>query len=301
MDTLESALITAVVGTWGHFTRPFRGIDDKPEWRMKLASLPLPSRRYVIFFTPRSGSSRLTDLVDNAGNLSRPGECFNPRRLHTMAAYFGARDLPDYLDLLMRHRTTNGTFGCEITIEHLYAIFFTARRFLQLYQPTATIFLIRKNIVEQAVSLSRMTQTGFSHRVTAAAPAGADTCFHYHPYRIRRNILRIARMERQTERALSLCNLQPLRLSYETLVNNDPAISVSLIARHIGASPDQLDQLTSAHRKIGDDRSIEFARRFRAGHERFLATVARGRQQTLEALAAQENACFAEQWPQTLP
>jgi LPS sulfotransferase NodH len=244
----------------------------------------------VIFFTPRSGSSRLTDLLGGAGDLGCPSECFNPRMIRKMAGFFGARNLPEYVDLLQRKRATTGTFGCEITVEHLYAIFFSAQRFFDLYRPTSTVLLIRENIVEQAVSLSRMNQTGMFHQLAPVSDADVPPEFHYRPAQIRGYLSRIVRMEQQAERIFDASGLQPLRLSYEMLVATDPADFVYRIGKHVGATPTRVQELTSAHTKIGDARSLEFARRFCADNKDLLARIENARRKSLDLLGLQKDA-----------
>ena len=254
-----------------------------------MQSLPLPSRRYVIWFTPRSGSTRLTDILNRAGGLSNPGEIFNPNYLGDLAAHYGARDLADYIDIMMRERTTNGTFGCEITLAQLYYIFFSERQFFKMCQPTSTILLIRENILEQAFSFSRMAQTGFSHRISPSDPTDDDLPFRYDSDQISDKLHRVLQMEREYERIISSRKLQSLRLSYETLIDNGLEIYVPVIADHVGAKPYQVHGLESVHQKISDERNLEYARRFGIENTTLLRRVATGRAGILDALAAQQG------------
>ncbi|MEM1112826.1 MAG: Stf0 family sulfotransferase [Pseudomonadota bacterium] len=275
----------------GHFDRPFRHGADRPKLRQRLQAQAAPSRRYVILFTPRSGSSRLTDLLTQAGGLSLPGEPFNPAHLPRIAQQLGARNLQDYLDLLMRKRATNGVFGAEITMEHLVRCFGNHRRFLSHYQPTAILFLVRKDLLDQAISLSRMAQTGESHRIdTAQGDTGVD--FNYRPQQIRSFLHRLLTMERRAETLLAESAIEPLRLSYELTSQVAPEELIRVIAGHIGARPATLLGLDSIHQKLSDERSAEFHRRFTQDHPSHLAKIAQARRVTLAQLEWQQTQCF---------
>lgn len=286
--SLRQRLYFSAYKTLGYFNDPFKDLPLKIEWRNKLKSKPLPERRYVIFFTPRSGSSRLTDLLHRAGGLGFPDESFNPRHIREMACFLGAQDLDDYIDLLKRRRTTNGTFGCEIAIDQLNYIFFSDKRFFKLYSPTAIIFLIRENIVEQAVSLSRMAQTGLAHRTTSSDLNSLNVRFKYRPSQIRRKLLTLLNFEMETERLFYSRNIQPLRLSYEMLTCTEPEKFVPIIAGHIGCAPNHVHGLKSVYEKIGDDRNHEYSLRFKKENSRLLDKIAKQRSFTLNKLAEQK-------------
>jgi LPS sulfotransferase NodH len=278
----------------GAFNNPFKNIPPKPLWRKKLSALPLPAVRYVIFFTPRSGSSRLTDLIERAGGCGIPGEYFNPNLIMQAATSLGAQGLEDYIDLLMRRRNTNGVFGCEVTSIHMYRTFYGDKNFFKLYQPTSSVFLIRENIVEQAVSLSRMAQTGIAHSKSSLTPTKDKIEFHYRPDQIRSSLNRLLSMEKQLERTFRIRNIEPLRLSYETLASVSPDKFIPVIAHHVAATCEQLNGLESEHRKVGDEQSLEYAHRFRSESGSLLETVNSQRAATLSALAQQRARYFPE-------
>lgn len=292
LPSVESSPIHLTHRLLGLLNNPFRGISEKPKWRKKLKKLPLPNVRYVIFFTPRSGSSRLTHLLADAGGLSIPGECFNPNHIRKMAISLGAQGLEDYLDLLMRKRSTKGTFGCEVTSSHLYNIFFSDRRFFEFYKPTSIVFLIRENIVEQAVSLTRMKQTRVAHSTSQIGPSRKQLYFQYRPNEIRRKLSQLLSMEKRIERIIASRNFEPLRLSYETLTRHEPDTFVPLIAKHVGATCEQVQHLHSAHQKMGDGQNLEFAQRFGAENKYLLEKIQQRRLETLSALAEQKKLYF---------
>jgi LPS sulfotransferase NodH len=258
---------------------PFSDIRPRHERRARLMRRPAPQRRYAVVFTPRSGSSRLTDLADSSGVLGRPGEVFNPAFLPRMAQALGARDLAEFVTLLGRRFNGQGTFGCEVTYAHLVRTFGDEARFLDLVQPGSLVWLIRKDIVAQAVSVSRMVQTGVSHAPGASAGdiARADRAFVYRPRQIASVLWRLRWMETSTEAMFARYGLRPLRLSYEA-VSQAPATAVlGRIAAHVGADAVPPDPFESAHTKIAGPRNAEFAARFAAEHPRLAARLARRR------------------------
>lgn len=134
----------------------------------------------------------------------------------------------------MRKFTTAGAFSSE-------------RRLFYLLEPTSELFLIRENIVDQAVSLSRGAQTGFSHSVPAIRSQEGPWQFVYAPAQIGDKLNRVLRMEHQCEKILAARNLHPLRLSYELLIAKNPEEFVPLIGRHVGAKPENTGAKPSCH------------------------------------------------------
>ncbi len=55
---------------------PFKSVEPNPVRLADAAKKPYPDIRYAIHFTPRSGSSRLTDICKNSSQLGKPGEVF---------------------------------------------------------------------------------------------------------------------------------------------------------------------------------------------------------------------------------
>lgn len=276
----------------GIFNNPFRGIQAKPELREKLNAVPAPTVRYVIFFTPRSGSSRLTDLMESAGGCGIPGEYFNPLLIKRAATFLGAQGLPDYIDLLSRRKNTGAVFGCELTSSHLYTLFYSHKRFFSLYQPTASLFLIREDIVAQAVSLTRMNQTGVAHTLGETDSPDRPVEFQYKPGEIRVHLHRLLAMERQLERIFRLQGIEPLRLSYETLTTLTPEKFVPRIAACINATCDNIHDLESEHRKTGGERSREYIERFSNDNRALLEKVTAARRYTLAQLAEHRDRYF---------
>ena len=236
----------------------------------------------------------MTDLVGSAGGCGIPGEYFNPRLIKQAATFLGAQDLEDYVNLLMRRRNTHGVFGSEITSTHLYSIFHSDKIFFELYQPTSSVFLIRENIVEQAVSISRMKQTGVAHNTSSPNPKKSGVEFQYRSDQIRSGLDRLLSMEKKLERIFHRRKIEPLRLSYEILTSVSPDRLLPVIAKHVAATCEQATGFDSEHTKVGDERSLEYGHHFCRNNGKLLERIHKQRAYTLDALARQSAQYFPE-------
>lgn len=264
-DNLKKMFLTEFNARARYYkSKPFEDISINPVARARIKALPLAEKRYVLFFTPRSGSSRLTSLAIETGVMSQPGEVFNPNFLPRIAAAMQSTGLEDYADMLARARNTQGVFGCEVTYGQMLQSFGSAGRLFKVVKPTSLIWLVREDIVAQAVSGMRMVQTKQGHLIGDAGDReAAEKLFHYHPKRIMGILLRMRWMEWRTERMFAARRLKPLRLSYEQVIAMSEYEVMSLLAEYVGAQPVP-QKIESSHRKIGGDKSREFAERFRA-------------------------------------
>ncbi|WP_353311421.1 Stf0 family sulfotransferase [Shimia sp. NS0008-38b] len=245
-----------------------------------------PDKRYVIFFTPRSGSTRLTDFITRAGGLGHPDECFNPDIVPQLAKQLGADSLESYADRLLRARRDGRVFGCEITYLQMMIMFKSSRRFRRALSPTDLIWLIREDLVAQSVSASRMVQTGVSQSVFSSTKelAQADRDFVYDASAIRSAMLRMLVQEWRTEVVLAQMPHKPLRLSYELVNAFSPRSVLTLIRDHLETEPKDDSQVFSTHQKVSGTKSLEMAERFRAEHAGFVAWVDRRRAKRIAAL-----------------
>lgn len=247
----------------------------------------LPDKRYVVYFTPRSGSSRLTDLVTRAGGLSHPDECFNPDIVPELAQKLAATSLPEYVNRLQHARAVHGVFGCEVTYLQILLLFRSCARFVQMVQPTAVVWLIREDLVSQAISATRMVQTGVSQSVFSNPQemTQAEEDFAYDSRAIRSAMLRLYFQESRIESHLKRSGQAPLRLSYEMINETAPKDILHLIRSHVGAASGDDGKVVSVHKKISGAKSTEMAARFRAENPRLTAWIATRRANRIGRLA----------------
>lgn len=241
----------------------------------RLLRKPAPTQRYVMHFTPRSGSSWLTDLCKLTGRLSEPGEYFNPQFVPKISTAINARTLPEFVQGITRRRNAGGVFGCQITIYQLHVTFSTEEMFDQLLGGARMFWLIREDIVLQAVSLLKMQQTKIAHRPTAdeATVLASESQFSYDAQALRRWLEHLHRAEIASEALFAKFGYQPLRLSYEQLTALPILDVVNIIATHVGVEPIAEMPGESSHSKIGTDRNQAFADQFRKENEKLLAKI----------------------------
>ncbi|OSP55390.1 Stf0 family sulfotransferase [Pseudoruegeria sp. SK021] len=265
---IESLKAEAYYRTWRLRHNPFAGIAPVAVSDLRVRLRPYPDRRFLILFTPRSGSSRLTDLMARTRVLSHPGESFAPGHMPTMAREVGATDMATYVARQTWRHATKGVYGAEITYAHLLQGFARPDQLFTMLRPTALIWLIRENIVAQAVSASRMVQTGQAHLVGPAREKHEP--FRYDPQAIARYVGRLRWMERRSEALVQRSGLVPMRLSYEQMVATADADLLAALSAHIGSAPLPETPPRSVHRKLGDDLNIAYSERFQASHPRLM-------------------------------
>ncbi|MEM6609203.1 MAG: Stf0 family sulfotransferase [Pseudomonadota bacterium] len=266
-------------------------------------ALPPAQIEYAIFFTPRSGSTWLTDVATRTGQIGRPDEAFNPRFLSRMMRSLNAGTLAEYCAVLRRRRSSGGVFGFEITHHQLRAVFGDHASF-RAYFPRPKIFwLIRRDIIAQAVSLYKMRQTRIAHATDAIFDdiAERDHDIVYSPDDIAHWVNHILVAEQRSERLFQEAGWQPMRLCYETNIRLGAKPTLNRMAEHLGLPPVmRAPSGASVHRKIATSKNSDFSARFRAENASFVAAVARQRapwlkklrpyREQLDTLSADKNA-----------
>ena len=88
---------------------------DKPTPKTELILRRNDSElNYIIFFTPRSGSTWLGDLLVSTKFAGKPREWFNPQHLKKSVEQFGSVTPQTYAAILRRHHQIQSVFGLEI-------------------------------------------------------------------------------------------------------------------------------------------------------------------------------------------
>ncbi|WP_165352786.1 Stf0 family sulfotransferase [Loktanella sp. IMCC34160] len=279
---------------------PFANIAADPEKLRQALALPAPEKTFVIHFTPRSGSSWLTDICEQTGRLGRPGEMFSPRFVPDIARHMGIDNIDDYARAIARDRTVGGVFGFEITFFQLRRTFGGPKPFLAHFQDATHFWLIREDIVAQAVSLSKKAQSRIGHAVhgDADALARADDEFAYDAQDIEKWVGHIRKMEVQAEKFFANYPLTPVRMSYERMTARPPEAVVNEIAKAIGIGPvaGKSTPIRTGHAKIGTDKNADFAARFRKDRAGLIADLEAERAAMLAALDETPDAGRRRGW-----
>jgi LPS sulfotransferase NodH len=245
---------------------------------------PLPDLQYVMFFTPRSGSSWIADVLTRTRRMGRVRESFNPHFMKSMSQGLGAASLDEYCEALPRKLQSDGVFGFQITKLQQTVMFGTNNAFLKRYGVHPWIWLVRSDIVLQAVSLYKMDVAQITHapHLDTHDIGQQERIVIYDPDRIRYWIEHIRQIERKTEALIVRAGIQPLRLNYERNSGMKPNHIANVIGRHVGRETMVMKAIKSPHNKVGTDQNAAYAERFRQSHKIFLDWLDDERAEMLE-------------------
>ncbi|MGV6847706.1 MAG: Stf0 family sulfotransferase [Marinibacterium sp.] len=258
--------------------------DPNTKRGARLDGKPAPERSYIVLFTPRSGSSWLHDLIASCGDMGDPGEFFNPNFVPTIAERVDAPDIDTYLRRLTRLRCPGGTFGTKVTPDHAYHALGGLDAFLDRFPEAALFWLIREDIVAQAVSLYLMRFQEKHHKIDGEDPAAMRQPT-YDADIIEGCMLRLFNMEETVERSLARTTRPVVRLSQERMLNSDRTALLALMRAHMGLpSPTGDLAATSRHKKIGTSINDDFACRFRQDKGAAIRRVSAAREPRLAAI-----------------
>lgn len=246
----------------------FEGITADQVKRAKIRSLPPAERNVVIFFTPRSGSSWLTDILAQTGQFGRANELFNPNFLPSMASSLQAEDIDDYIYAARRRFSIGNVFSFEITAHQLNAVFKNPEEFQERFPDSQYVWLVRRDIVAQAVSLTKMVNKKISHapQLSEGDLETADGTFEYSDKEIRKWIGHILSAEKQTEAFFANHRIQPLRLIYEDMISIGARATATKLLAHTGTKLPSGFIFDEQHHKVGTLRNEEFVEKFKRQH-----------------------------------
>ena len=219
--------------------KKFKSFDISQEQIELYSSIVSTKKPYIIYFTPRSGSSYLADLMTQTKSLGMLEEFFNPRlmdlALHSMSTsgYIG-KTIIDYLNWLMqRLSSANGTFGFKVDYFDFQPLITSGLDKL-LFGGFKSIFLYRKNILKQAVSLYVATETSLWHTNIAVSKETKELAesLPYDQEKIRHWIRHVWQMENACKTYLTRQKGKCLELDYDQ-VSSDPGQVLGLIAQHL--------------------------------------------------------------------
>jgi LPS sulfotransferase NodH len=244
------------------FEHLIRGVQVDEQARLdKIAEVAPAKRRYVILFSPRSGSTWLTEVLSATMKLGFPEEYINPDFVVEVARFLNARTAADLLDALVRQRKSpNNVFGIEARAIDVDLLGYDA--FRAVFGAEALFFhLWRDNIVAQAISLFRAVQTRHFHSNDGAAARVPDHDAHA----ILLWMTHIVDMENANVQLLRRLGAPARMLRYEDLVGRAQA-ATELFA-HAMAVPfrpgDLVDPGKPELRKLADDWNAQAEARVR--------------------------------------
>lgn len=175
---------------------------------------------FVIFITPRSGSTFLTHALANTNRLGHPQEWFNYDSIGSTVRQFGISSVEQYFNFVIRKFSTpNRVFG----VEFAWPQFDFLRELINVSEYFGThpawFFLRRRDVVAQAISLVVANQTGIWHSYQLLSGETNPTP-HYDAKRIRSSMELIVNQEFRISQYLRSSRLAPVELYYEDIVEN---------------------------------------------------------------------------------
>ncbi|MEM9014222.1 MAG: Stf0 family sulfotransferase [Pseudomonadota bacterium] len=235
-----------------------------------------PKRQYIIYMTPRTGSSWLRDVLRSTNLLGWPDEWFSTDMLPAFCKSLNANSLDAYTTLQRSQgQSPNGVFGVTINWHDLPALWpdiITNPRsgFFRNFPATETFAfsLHRRDIVAQAVSIWRVTQTGVFDVVnsTPEKRAEAEKNFYYDEGLIQKWLDHIATNERSMLGFFKAHDIKPRTLVYEDVTAAGAREAARFFVNAVAPDAPIAFEAASRHEKIATDKSSAFAERFRLDH-----------------------------------
>jgi len=266
----------------------FGKVTDDPDRRKKIMSKPYPpEKEIVIHFTARSGSTRVTEILQNTRHLGKANELFNPSFVPNTAQAVQAHSLPEYIENSRRMLTTNGVFSFEATGFQINQTFQDPRLFFESFKDASSFWLIREDIVAQAVSLAKMVQFRVSHSTNSTDEdlKKSDEAFEYDHAAIQKWTKHLLACEGVSEKFFKKFGVTPVRISYERLSKLNTESVLNVFKGNTVLPPQKAEDASLKHKKIGTPKNKIFAERFREESLNFLKKVEDQRAFTLEQLA----------------
>lgn len=227
-------------------------------------------------FTPRSGSSWFGDLLRSTGRLGTPDEFLNQDTNSEVVRRFAARTEANYLNAVETATATpNGVFSMELIWGHVEL---AEPDLLGYYHDAHFVYMRRKDILAQAISLLLATETGVFHN-----PGGAPAAANSLPSKIlvspdktfagiRKWWGHLLNYECLTEVQFAIRGINPLRLYYEE-ITEDPVDAVNRVLDHCGVDRNPAATPISSYRPVRGEVNAELSRMFRANQGHFIRKV----------------------------
>ncbi len=234
-------------------------------------------RNYLILFTPRSGSSWLTDLIHQQKTLGKPAEWFNPDLIQSAMKNLQHRthNIHEYCEELQNtHQSAEGFFGAELAASHL-SLLTDLIDIQKTFNNPLYILLLRKNIVAQGISLFLATETGFFH---ATNTINQENSVDYNEKKIKKWITEILHDEKTFNNFINRTSCNPVLIWHEDLKNNTEKTMKHILKSVTGK--DFLAEITtekSSHTKISTEKNRAFEERFRQENRVFIESVTAAR------------------------
>ncbi len=199
-----------------------------------------PRKRYILATIPRAGSTLCSIRLWQSGQLGAPLEYMNLTLARAMWERLGYHldgggpseaQIASYWRNVQKLRTSsNGVFGCKLFVCNLAKLASEDPSILSQMAPTHVVYLVRKDLLGQAISYCRAQQ---SHVWFGGIRYRKDREPTYDFERIRACLVSICQQMAVWEKLFRAWGVSPLRLCYEELCAC-PRRTVNAVKAYIG-------------------------------------------------------------------
>ena len=176
---------------------------------------PPTCKSYVVFSTPRCGSSLLCEALCNTGLAGAPTEYFDENTRLEFCRQWQVESWDDYLATLLKKKTgPQGVFGFKAHF-HQYEIAFGVEQLPPLFPGLRFICLTRQDKVRQAISYSKAIQTNQWSSLLPSTNESPKFDFQ----QIKQLLRQTENEEQRLEAFLQRHAIVPLKLVYEEIVD----------------------------------------------------------------------------------
>ncbi|WP_176969696.1 Stf0 family sulfotransferase [Nitrosomonas sp. Nm33] len=224
-----------------------------------------PKLKYIIAMTPRSGSSYLCDLIKQSHLLGTPDEYLNHQFIPEILKNVPANNADDYLkNMLKKSQSKNGVSGLKVSWFQ-FINFCNAMKKPAIFRQFKYIYLIRRDLYLQSVSLYKATESGVFH--TNVKHKNEEKLklneLDYNYKKLEKWYKHIAVQESRWRRFFLLTNIFPLYITYEEIDENINEV-IDRIFNYLNIKNEarSTNSVESIFKKIGDRQSIEWASKF---------------------------------------
>lgn len=236
---------------------------------------------YVVFITPRSGSTWLEESCRLSGRLGTPHEWFHPTFVARDVEKFGCRspramgtsDINAYVRRAVEDtRSPAGCAGVELSAQQAQWLCALCEDVGSLASSPHPFYLRRGNLVAQAVSLYRSAASGYFHSFQPEDKRKRFDAVDYDVDGIRRAVASLVDDELWFEDMFRRYALHPHRLLYEDLLAGmDDVLAWMQQALDLTPGASAPLDATSRVSRLSDARSLEWEQRFLAEEPAFLS------------------------------
>jgi trehalose 2-sulfotransferase len=238
-----------------------------------------PELSYTIWFTQRTGSTLLCELLGSTGIAGKPGEWLHTPGNTGLFEFYNVNSLPELqAHLWERGSTSNRVFGLKFGMvePYLTRILDTFRQLPgcprapvsraeiwdHMFPHCRHIFLTRRNKVRLAVSWWKAVKTQEWHRRPGTTPAQGVNVDDYHFDAIDHLYNECSMREAGIQEFFSEAGLVPLTIVYEDFIQASEA-TIHRILTFLDQETEGVSLPPLPYDKLADDVSEEWVQRFR--------------------------------------